>query len=105
MNPEIELLYNIWDNVKPYVAVKERLHVAEEIVRTFDDITTATETLKVYLPMIPEDGIPIVNETVQLFTLGSRTYYKRIYDSNLNLGNAALNREKTLFQLKKVRIM
>ena len=37
MNPEIELLYNIWDSVKPYVSVKERLHVAEEIVRTFDD--------------------------------------------------------------------
>ena len=37
MNPEIELLYNIWDKVKPYVSVKERLHVAEEIVRTFDD--------------------------------------------------------------------
>tara|TARA_X000000950_G_scaffold242869_1_gene297571 strand:+ start:461 stop:697 length:237 start_codon:yes stop_codon:yes gene_type:complete len=37
MNPEIELLYNIWDSVKPYVSVKERLHVAEEIVRVFDD--------------------------------------------------------------------
>jgi hypothetical protein len=37
MNPDIELLYNIWDSVKPYVAVKERLHVAEEIVRVFDD--------------------------------------------------------------------
>ena len=37
MTPEIELLYNIWDKVKPYVSVKERLHVAEEIVRTFDD--------------------------------------------------------------------
>lgn len=37
MNPDIELLYNIWDSVKPYVAVKERLHVAEEVVRVFDD--------------------------------------------------------------------
>ena len=37
MKPDIELLYNIWDSVKPYVAVKERLHVAEEIVRVFDD--------------------------------------------------------------------
>jgi translation initiation factor RLI1 len=37
MNPEIELLYNIWDSVKPYVSIKERLHVAEEIVRVFDD--------------------------------------------------------------------
>jgi hypothetical protein len=37
MNPETELLYNVWDSIKPYVAVKERLHVAEEIVRVFDD--------------------------------------------------------------------
>jgi hypothetical protein len=43
MNPDIELLYNIWDNVKPYVAVKERLHVAEEIVRTFDDMLDIAE--------------------------------------------------------------
>ena len=43
MNPDIELLYNIWDSVKPYVAVKERLHVAEEIVRTFDDMLDIAE--------------------------------------------------------------
>ncbi|MDB4335211.1 hypothetical protein OAA05_00045 [bacterium] len=43
MNPDIELLYNIWDKVKPYVAVKERLHVAEEIIRTFDDMLDIAE--------------------------------------------------------------
>jgi hypothetical protein len=43
MNPDIELLYNIWDKVKPYVAIKERLHVAEEIIRTFDDMLDIAE--------------------------------------------------------------
>ena len=37
MSPEIALLYDIWDKVKTYVSKKERLNVAEEIVRTFDD--------------------------------------------------------------------
>lgn len=83
------------------VETKNTSIIGGVVVRTFDDISSATETLKVYLPMIPEDGIPIVNETVQLFTLGSRLYYKRIYDANLNLGNAALNREKNFVPTKE----
>jgi len=43
MNPETELLYNVWDSIKPYISVKERLHVAEEIVRTFDDMLDISE--------------------------------------------------------------
>ena len=83
------------------VETKNTSIIGGVVVRTFDDISSATETLKVYLPMIPEDGIPIVNETVQLFTLGSRLYYKRIYDANINLGNAALNREKNFVPTKE----
>jgi len=37
MSPELALLYDLWDKVKPYVQKKEKLHVAEEIVRAFDD--------------------------------------------------------------------
>lgn len=83
------------------VETKNTSIIGGVVVRTLDDISSPTETLKVYLPMIPEDGIPIVNETVQLFTLGSRLYYKRIYDANLNLGNAALNREKNFVPTKE----
>jgi len=43
MNPETELLYNVWDSIKPYISVQERLHVAEEIVRTFDDMLDISE--------------------------------------------------------------
>jgi hypothetical protein len=43
MNPEIELLYNIWDSVKPYISAKERLHVAEEILRKFDEHVNISE--------------------------------------------------------------
>jgi len=37
MSPETALLYDTWDSIKSYVSTKERLHVAEELVRTFDD--------------------------------------------------------------------
>lgn len=37
INPEIELLQELWDNVKDYVPKKERLIVAETMVRIFDE--------------------------------------------------------------------
>lgn len=43
MNPETELLYNVWESVKPYISAKERLHVAEEIVRKFDELVDISE--------------------------------------------------------------
>ena len=43
MNPETDLLYNVWESVKPYISAKERLHVAEEIVRKFDELVDISE--------------------------------------------------------------
>lgn len=43
MNPETELLYNVWESVKPYISAKERLHVAEEIIRKFDEHVDISE--------------------------------------------------------------
>jgi hypothetical protein len=37
MNPEIALLIDTWDCVKSFIPAKERLHVAENIVRAFED--------------------------------------------------------------------
>lgn len=37
MSPEIALLHDVWDTVKPFVNKKEKLQVAENIVRAFDD--------------------------------------------------------------------
>jgi hypothetical protein len=36
MNPEIELLNEVWDIVREHVAKKDRVLVAEEILRSFD---------------------------------------------------------------------
>jgi len=37
MSPEVGLLDEVWDIVKPHVAKKDRVYVAEAILRTFDD--------------------------------------------------------------------
>lgn len=37
MSPEVALLLDAWDTVKSFIPAKERLHVAEELVRTFED--------------------------------------------------------------------
>lgn len=37
MSPEVELLYEVWDKVKAYVPKKDKLHVAEEMVRVFEN--------------------------------------------------------------------
>jgi len=37
MSPEVALLYEVWDNLKSTIPQKERLQVAESMVRTFDE--------------------------------------------------------------------
>ena len=43
MSPEVALLYDTWDSINTYIPKKERLHVAEELVRTFDDNVDISE--------------------------------------------------------------
>ena len=43
MSPEVALLLDSWDTVKTYIPAKERLHVAEELVRSFEDNVDITE--------------------------------------------------------------
>ena len=43
MSPEVSLLYDVWDSIKTYIPKKERLHVAEELVRTFEDNVDISE--------------------------------------------------------------
>ena len=43
MSPEVALLLDAWDTVKTYIPAKERVHVAEELVRTFEDNVDISE--------------------------------------------------------------
>ena len=37
MTPEVALLHDVWEVIKSRISSKERVEVAEDIVRTFDD--------------------------------------------------------------------
>ena len=37
MSPEVALLYELWDKLKSHLPKKDRVELAEEIVRTFDE--------------------------------------------------------------------
>jgi len=43
MNPEVALMYEVWDNIKSTIPQKERLQVAESMVRTFDEHVDISE--------------------------------------------------------------
>jgi hypothetical protein len=43
MSPEVALLLDAWDSIKAFIPVKERLHVAEELVRNFEDHVDISE--------------------------------------------------------------
>lgn len=47
MTPELALLNEVWDTVKSYVPKKERVVVAEEILRNFEEHLDISE-LEVY---------------------------------------------------------
>jgi hypothetical protein len=37
MSPEVALLHEVWDSIRTHIATKERLNIAEVLVRVFDD--------------------------------------------------------------------
>ena len=37
MSPEVALLHEVWDSIRSHIAAKERLNIAEVLVRVFDD--------------------------------------------------------------------
>ena len=43
MIPEVALLLDVWDTIKSQIPAKERLHVAEDLVRTFEDNVSISE--------------------------------------------------------------
>jgi hypothetical protein len=43
MNPEVALMYEVWDNIKSTIPQKERLQVAESMVRIFDEHVDISE--------------------------------------------------------------
>jgi hypothetical protein len=71
-------------------------YIGRARIRGVDDFSVNKNQLTFYTPLIPDEGIPIVGETVQLVGIAGVRYYKRIANSDLNIGNARDNAEEQL---------
>lgn len=65
-------------------------------VRKINDFSVNKKQLSFYQPLIADEGIPLLGETVQLVSVGGSEFYKRIPSVSINLGNARKNAEKKL---------
>jgi hypothetical protein len=64
MSPEVALLDEVWDIVKVHIAKKDRVEIAEAILRTFEDHL----------------GLDDVEEHIQSFDLAMKTAIKSHFD-------------------------
>ena len=71
-------------------------YIGHSKIRKLNDLTPNKKNLNFYAPMLPDEGIPLVGETVQLIFVGGIDYYKRIPSTNINIGNAKINVEERL---------
>jgi hypothetical protein len=70
------------------VEQKNTSNIGFAAIRPVKDATSATKQNKAYPPFNPEEGIPLVGETVQLIDVAGRLHYKRTISGNINIGNA-----------------
>lgn len=69
-------------------------YIGRARIRKLNDVSSSNNNSITYLPLIPDEGIPLVGETVELIELAGIKYYKRIPSPNLNVGNALNNADK-----------
>ena len=72
------------------------VYIGSARVRKSSDFSVNKKQLQFYLPLIPDEGVPLLGETVQLVKVGGTEYYKRIPSVSINIGNARNNAEKKL---------
>jgi hypothetical protein len=71
-------------------------YIGHAKIRKLNDFVANKKNLNFYAPLIPDEGVPLVGETVQLVDVGGTEYFKRIPSTNLNIGNARTNAEQKL---------
>lgn len=72
-------------------------------VRKLDDISSSVDTLKYYPPLDYNNiDLPIIGEIVEIVPAQSgKRFYRRITNSNLNVGNLEVNPEGSLVPVKE----
>lgn len=71
-------------------------YIGASKIRKADDFSVNKKALPLFLPLVPDEGVPLIGETVQLVEVAGTTYYKRIPSVNINIGNARINAEEKL---------
>ena len=71
-------------------------YIGSARVRKVNDFSVNKKQLSFYQPLIADEGIPLLGETVQLVKVGGTEFYKRIPSVSINIGNARKNAEKKL---------
>ena len=80
---ELILKYNFSE-----VEQKNTTTIGHAAIRPLSDGTTSVTNSIVYPPFNPEEGIPLVGETVELISINGKLHYKRSLTGNINIGNA-----------------
>lgn len=71
-------------------------YIGHAKIRKLNDFVANKENLDFYAPLLPDEGVPLIGETVQIVSIGGVDYFKRIPSTNLNIGNARVNVEQKL---------
>ena len=81
-----------------YYTDKEVDIVGCAVIRPLDNSTTSDASLFTYQPLNPSLlELPLVGETVEIYTIGGVKYYRRFSNININSGNASEDKNKTTF--------
>ena len=70
------------------VEQKNTATIGHAAIRTLSDGTSSVTNSITYPPFSPEEGIPLVGETVELIPINGKLHYKRSLTGNINIGNA-----------------
>ena len=71
-------------------------YIGRAKIRKSNDFSVHKKQLQFYQPYSPDEGVPLVGETIQLIKVGGTEFYKRIPSNSINLGNARINAESKL---------
>jgi hypothetical protein len=81
---------------------KDTSLVGNVVIRKYSDGTTPNEQLTTFACLNPSDTeLPLIGEAVELVTVGSIQYYRRIPGFSLNTGNAIKKRADVIYNKKE----
>lgn len=81
---------------------KDTSLVGSVVIRKYSDATTPNEQLNTYHSLNPSDTeLPLIGEAVEIVSVGSAQYYRRIPGLSLNTGNSIKKRADSIYNKKE----